>query len=108
MNKNLTCIECPKSCTLSVDIENCKVISVSGGECPKGEKYAISEIENPQRILTSTLLTQGFSLKLLPVRTDKPIPKTRIKDAIKAIRSFKVTKSVKTGEMIIKDLLSLG
>lgn len=108
MNKELICIECPKGCALSVDIENCKVIKVTGGECPKGEKYAVSEIENPQRILTATLLTQGFSLKLLPVRTDQPIPKTRIKDAMKAIRDFKVTKRVKTGEIVITDLLKLG
>ncbi|MFC1510005.1 DUF1667 domain-containing protein [Candidatus Omnitrophota bacterium] len=108
MNKKLICIECPKGCALSVDTENCKVTKVTGAECPKGEKYAVSEIENPQRILTTTLLTEGFSLKLLPVRTDQLIPKTRIKDALRAVRDFKVTKHVKAGDIVMADLLKLG
>lgn len=107
MKKNLICIECPKGCNLEVDIENCRVKKVSGNECPKGEKYAISEIEDPRRILTATVLTKGFPLKLLPVRTDQPIPKARIKDAMKAIRKLRITKPVKRGDVIVRDFLDL-
>jgi len=108
MKKKLVCIECPKGCALDVDIENCRVVKVSGSQCPKGEKYAASEIEDPRRILTATILTKGFALKLLPVRTDKSIPKTRIKETMKAIRKLSVAECVKTGDIITKDFLSLG
>ncbi|MBU4149888.1 MAG: DUF1667 domain-containing protein [Candidatus Omnitrophica bacterium] len=107
MKKKLICIECPKGCSLDVDIENCRVVKVTGAQCPKGEKYAISEIEDPMRILTATILTKGFPLKLLPVRTDQPIPKARIADAMKAIRKLRVTKRVKTGEVIARDFLGI-
>ncbi|MBU4313135.1 MAG: DUF1667 domain-containing protein [Candidatus Omnitrophica bacterium] len=108
MKKNLICIECPKGCALDVDIENCRVVKVTGNQCPKGETYAISEIEDPRRILTATILTKGFPLKLLPVRTDRPIPKARISDAMKAIRKIRAISRVKTGDIIAKDLLGLG
>ncbi|MBU0759804.1 MAG: DUF1667 domain-containing protein [Candidatus Omnitrophica bacterium] len=107
MTKELICIECPKGCALSVDIENCRVVKVSGSECPKGEKYAVSEIEDPKRILTSTVLTQGLSLKMLPVRTDRPIPKSRIFEAMNEIRKIKINKAVNAGDIILENLLGI-
>lgn len=107
MTKELICIECPKGCVLSVDIENCRVVKVSGSECPKGEKYAVSEIEDPKRILTSTVLTQGLSLKMLPVRTDRPIPKSRIFEAMNEIRKIKINKAVNAGDIILENLLGI-
>ena len=86
MIKNLTCIECPKGCVLSAEIESGEVVKVSGNLCPKGLPYASSEIENPTRILTSTVLAKGLSLKMVPVRTDRAIPKPRILEAAQEIR----------------------
>jgi len=75
MIRKIRCIECPKGCFLSVDIEDFKVVSIKGNECPKGEKHAISEVENPVRILTSAVLSQGLDLKMIPIRTDHIIVK---------------------------------
>ena len=108
MIKNLTCIECPKSCALTVDIENCRVVKVEGGKCPKGEEYAISEIESPQRILTSVLACRGLALRMVPVRTDRPIPKARVLEAASQIRKIKLERPVKLGEVIVRDFLGLG
>ncbi|MBI5206554.1 MAG: DUF1667 domain-containing protein, partial [Candidatus Firestonebacteria bacterium] len=90
MIKKITCIECPKGCPLSVAIENNKVVSVEGYICKKGEKYAVNEIENPVRIVTSTVLAQGLSLKMIPVRTDKPISKNKIFDAMNEIKKIRI------------------
>ena len=108
MIKKITCIECPKGCSLSVDAENCRVVKVSGNECPKGEKYAISEIENPMRILTATVLTQGLSLKMVPVRTNKPIPKSMLISAMEEVKKVIVKERVMPGDVIIKDILNTG
>jgi CxxC motif-containing protein len=108
MTKKLTCVECPKGCRLIVDIENSKVIKVTGNKCPKGEPYAAAEIENPVRILTSTVLCLGLGLKMLAVRTDKPIPKSRVFEAIKEIKKIRVTVPLKSGEIIVKNFLGLG
>lgn len=108
MIKRLTCIECPKGCTLSIDIENCRVVKVSGNECPKGEKYAHSEVENPMRVLTSAVLTDGLSLKVVPVRTDRAIPKSRILEAMDEVKKIRLSGPVKAGDIIKENFLGLG
>jgi CxxC motif-containing protein len=108
MIKKLTCIDCPKGCVLSIEIESGKVVKVTGNLCPKGIPYATCEIENPMRILTSTVLTNGLSIKMIPVRTDKPIPKPRLLDAMKEIRKLKLDKPVHVGDVLVSNFLSLG
>ena len=108
MVKRMICIECPKGCALSVDIENCKVVKVEGAKCPKGNEYAVTEAESPMRILTATALTEGLSLKLVPVRTDRAIPKKELSRAVKEIRKMRITSPVKSGDAIDKDFLGLG
>lgn len=108
MIKNLTCIECPKSCALTVDIENCRVVKVEGGKCPKGEEYAVSEMENPMRVLTSTVLGEGLSLKMIPVRTDRPMPKAKLLEAMAEIKKIIVEKPVKAGDAIVSNFLGRG
>lgn len=107
MIKKLTCIECPKSCALVVDIENCHIVKVEGHGCPKGETYAKTEIENPMRILTGTVLAQGLALKMVPVRTDKPIPKVKILEAAAELRKIKITKPLYRDDIIAINFLGL-
>ena len=107
MLKKLTCIECPKSCNLLVDIENCRVVKVIDNQCAAGEKYAIAEIENPVRIFTSAVLSDGLYLKMIPVRTDKPIPKVRMQEAMCEIKKIRVNESVKVGNVIVSNFLGL-
>ena len=108
MKKNITCIECPVGCELTVDIEDSKVIKVSGNKCPKGLEYARNEVENPVRILTSTVLARGLSAKMVPVRTSGPIPKGMMGPAMREIKKARVTKEVGVGDVICKNLLGLG
>lgn len=108
MTKKLTCIQCPKSCSLNVDIENCRLVHVSGNLCPKGEEYATTEVENPRRVLTATVLAQGLSLKMVPVRTNEPISKAKIREAAAEIKKIRVTRPLNAGDVIVADFLGLG
>ena len=107
MLKHLTCIACPNGCQLEVDEEGGRVIKVTGNKCEKGEVYAKQEIENPMRVLSSTVLAKGLNLKLVPVRTNKPIPKARIFEAMAEIRKIKLDKPVKAGDVIVKNFFGL-
>jgi len=107
MNKQLTCIECPAGCKLSVTSDNGKVVSVSGNNCPKGEAYAAAEIENPLRILTATVATVGLQLKMVAVRTDKPIPKSRMLEAMQEVKKIKLAYPVKAGDVIVEKFLGM-
>lgn len=108
MIKELTCIECPKSCSLMVDIENCRIVKVNGNQCPRGQDYAKAEIENPLRILTGVVLTKGLAIKMVPVRTDKPIPKARILEAADEIKKLKVTNPLGIGDIIVSNFMGLA
>ena len=108
MIKKMVCIECPKGCVLSVDIENCKVVKVTGAKCPKGIVYAAAEIDNPSRILTATVLADGLDIKLVPVRTDKPLPKKDLFRAMEEIEKMRITKPLKCGDTIVDNFLGLG
>ena len=105
MTRKMICIECPKSCELSVDIGNSGVVTeVRGAKCPKGAAYAASEVQDPMRVLTATVSAEGLSLKLVPVRTDRPIPKRYILKAMEEIRKIKVKTSVRVGDVIVGNL----
>jgi CxxC motif-containing protein len=100
MTRKMTCIQCPKSCSLAVDIEDGRVVHVNGNLCPKGEEYAKEEIENPSRILTATVLAQGLSLRM--------IPKARMREAASEIRKIRVTRAMKAGDVLVGDFCGLG
>ena len=108
MIKKLTCVECPNGCLLSVAVENKKVVAVEGNECIKGERYGKCEVENPVRFITSTVFAKGLSLRMVPVRTDKPVPKAKMEKAMEQIRKARITEPVKVGDVIIENLLNLG
>ncbi|MBN3033300.1 MAG: DUF1667 domain-containing protein [Candidatus Saganbacteria bacterium] len=108
MIKHLTCIACPNGCQLEVDEAGGHVIKVTGNKCEKGAAYARQEVEDPTRILTSTVLAKGLELKLVPVRTSQPIPKARLFEGIAAIRELKLGRPVKAGEIIVKNFLGLA
>jgi CxxC motif-containing protein len=81
---------------------------VTGNKCKKGYTYAVRELTNPTRILTSTVLVESCAQKRLPVRTKEAIPKGKIFDCMRAINSVVVKPPIKISQVIIPDLLGTG
>jgi len=104
----LTCIECPTGCALSVLVDDGKAVSVEGHGCRRGRDYAIAEVECPVRILTTTVVGEGLSVRVVPVRTDKAIPRERLREAIEAIRKVRIDRPVRIGDVLIEDILGVG
>ena len=102
MNRNLTCIVCPIGCSMEVEIIDGEVISVTGNTCPRGEKYAISECSNPERMVTTTIRTENG--KVLPVKTDRPIPKDKVFECMNIINNHICKLPVKVKDVIIEDV----
>lgn len=108
MKRTMTCIECPQGCLLEIEADGFRVISVTGNKCKRGEAYARQEVEAPMRTLTTCVLTKGLELKMLPVRTSRPIPKEKLFEAMEAVKRLVVTSPVKEGSVVAADLLGLG
>lgn len=102
MKRQLTCIVCPIGCQLSVRMEEGKVVEVTGNTCPRGVAYAEAECIAPMRTLTTTVRCQGG--KLLPVKTDRPIPKEQLFAAMELANSAHPALPISCGDVIIEDV----
>lgn len=99
----MVCIVCPNGCHLSVS-RDADAIDVRGAKCKRGVEFATAELTCPTRSLTTTVDTVFPDMPRLPVKTSCEIPKEHLLDAMKAIRSFKLSERVNTGDVIIKDI----
>ncbi len=111
MNKNsieLTCIVCPNGCRLSVLLEEGRVETVDNALCPKGKEYAIRELVDPRRILTTTVKVADGEIPLVSVRTDTAIPKHLMREAVRLLSALDVNAPVEAGALIVDNLLNTG
>jgi CxxC motif-containing protein len=108
MKKEMICIGCPMGCYLSVEYVGTTIRDVTGNQCKVGLEYAEKEIFNPERTLTTTVKVKHGYLPLVSVRTDKPIPKSRILDAMNLLAKVEVEAPIKIGESIIQNILNTG
>ncbi len=106
--KQLNCINCPMGCLLTVTLTDGAITDVTGNTCPRGETYAHQELTNPQRMLTSTVRISGGELPLLPVVSKSTLPKGKILECAQALRAVSIEAPVKTGDVIVANILGLG
>lgn len=103
MERNITCILCPRGCTMTVkEIDG--ALTVAGNTCPKGEGYAIAESTNPVRTVTSTVRVSNRKDTMVSVKTEQPIPKGKMLEVMAALRAVTVCAPVKLGDVILQDV----
>jgi CxxC motif-containing protein len=105
--KELVCIVCPNGCRLRVE-QTANGFSVTGNLCKRGETFAISEMTDPRRSVTSTVRTSFAEVPVLPVRTAQDIPKEKINDLIRLLADIRIEKPLGIGDVVVKDALGLG
>ena len=108
--RELTCVVCPAGCRMTVTLDGGgAVLEVEGNTCARGKNYAVSEITHPVRTLTSTVPLRGAAgKKTLPVRTDRPIPKEKLFEAMEILRGVRAQVPVKTVDVLIADFIEQG
>ena len=106
MIRELTCIVCPKGCQLKVELDGKTVVSVTGQTCKRGEVYANTECTAPMRTLTTTAPVLGGGV--VPVKTDRTIPKEMLFDCMKAVNEARVSPDAKLGDIVIENVLGTG
>ncbi len=104
--KDIRCIVCPTGCLVHVENINGELI-IEGHSCKRGEDYARDEFIAPKRILTTTMRVENGFLPLVPVRTDKPIPKEKLQETLKEIAKRKIKAPIKMGDVLIKNVIGL-
>ena len=105
------CTTCPSECLLTVEVERsadgavAEVHSVTGNNCPRGDKFAHQELTCPMRVLTTTVAVSGGEETLLPIRTAEAIPLALHAHAMDLIRDLVVNAPIRMGDIVLEDLL---
>lgn len=102
--KELICIVCPRGCHLRIDESG----TVTGNGCKRGVDYARAELTAPVRTLTSTVKIVGADLPRLPVKTDRPIPKGKMAEAMTVLNGVTATAPIRIGDVIVKNIADSG
>ena len=102
--RKIVCIVCPNSCELNVDDE----MNVSGNLCPRGKEFALQEVSDPKRTVTTVCRTVFEDHPFVPVKSDGEIPKTLVKEAVREAGRHVVERRLSIGETEIENILDTG
>lgn len=103
-SREFTCVVCPNGCPIVVDVDDDEtpvVTRIQGNTCKRGEAWARQEVENPMRTIASSVPVRGGDSLLASVRTNRPIPLTKIPAVMDAIRGISLRAPVHIGDVTI-------
>jgi CxxC motif-containing protein len=106
--RELICIGCPTGCVLHAEISDKGDVRITGNACKIGVTYGAKECTNPTRILTSCVEVVGRDNVMLPIKTERDVPKDKILECMKALKGIKVNAPIKIGDIILKDVANTG
>ncbi|MFA5481304.1 MAG: DUF1667 domain-containing protein [Bacilli bacterium] len=101
----LTCIICPNGCALEIDE---KTMQVTGYKCSRGAAFAVNELTDPRRSITSTVKTTLPEYPVVSVRSDGDLPKALIGKAISLLKTILVDEYLSIGTIIVNNVLDTG
>ena len=101
MERELTCIVCPRGCQMKISMNGNEAVSIEGNACPRGKTYAEAECTNPQRTVTSTVRCEDGSV--LPVKTAVTIAKADMEECMRLINTVVAKLPVSIGDVILED-----
>lgn len=105
--KEIICVACPKGCRLEARRSNGDIL-VSNEGCKRGREYAINEINDPRRMVASSVSVLGGIHPLVPVYTSQPFPKGRITELLAALRGLQLQAPVVINQIVLPDALGTG
>lgn len=104
----LICISCPKGCELEVEAGGEGVRSVHGNACRRGVAYAREEVTDPRRTITTTVRVRHGTPAVVPVRSRAPIPKAKVRQALREVREVELQAPVAVGQVVLESVAGTG
>ena len=106
--KHFVCVVCPIGCEIDVVHDGSKIISMEGNKCEESEVFVSQELIEPMRVLTTTVRIQGSKWPVIPVRTDKAVPKRSFPSIMRQLRRIKLQAPVNMLDVVVNDVLRTG
>ena len=105
--RNITCINCPMGCRMTVEIEKEEIRSVTGNTCKRGEIYARQECTDPVRMITAVVPVVNSEIPV-SVKTQSPVPKSKIFDCMNVLSGLQVTAPVAVHDVLVENICGTG
>lgn len=102
MKKQITCIVCPRGCRMTAEVTENGIV-VTGNTCKNSEQHAIAEVTNPVRTLTSSVRVENRTDTMVSVKSQEPISKGKLAEAMDRVHSTKVQAPIHIGDVILSD-----
>lgn len=99
------CTVCPAGCRVKVN-KTADGFEVTGNTCNRGKEYAIRECTNPVRTLTTIMA--AYDGQMVPVKSDRPLPKDKLTDCMKIINEKTLRLPISLGDIIIENIGGTG
>lgn len=111
--RELVCICCPLGCRLQVeqptdDVQPSAALQVTGNRCPRGKAYAITELTDPRRTVTTTVRVTGGIRPCVSVKTDGQVPKARMQEVVRRLAAIQATAPIHIGDVLAEDVAGTG
>jgi len=106
--KHFVCVVCPIGCEIDVVHDGSKIVSMEGNKCEKSEEFVRQELVEPMRILTTTVRIEGSKWPVVPVRTDKAVPKRLFPRIMRQLRRVRLQAPVDMLDVVVRDVLHTG
>ncbi|MDO5100219.1 MAG: DUF1667 domain-containing protein [Eubacteriales bacterium] len=111
--RELVCICCPLGCRLQVeqpidDVQSAAALQVTGNRCPRGKAYAISELTDPRRTVTTTIKVSGGSRPCVSVKTVDPVPKDRLREVVRSLATIEAKAPIAIGDVLAENVADTG
>ena len=104
----IICVACPKGCTLHIKHEDEDVLEIISAGCQRGKEYAICELQDPRRMVASTVKVQSGLHPLVPVYTREAFPKPLIPQLAQKLREVEIVAPVKLNQVVLENALDTG
>ena len=108
MKKTITCTVCPNGCLVEAEYTCLEDLKLTGYGCKRGITYCTDECIAPKRTFTASVKIDGASRRMLPVRSDIPIPKELLMKCADEVHSMKVNAPVEGHAVLKENILGTG
>jgi len=106
--KHVVCVICPIGCEIDVVHDGDKIVSMEGNKCEKAQEFVRQELIEPMRILTTTVRLEGARLPVIPVRTDKPVPKRLFPRILRQLKGIELQAPVNMLDVVVENIAGTG
>ena len=101
--KKLTCVVCPNGCLLQIEESS---NTITGNKCPRGIAFALDELANPRRSLTSSVRTTLPEYPVISVRTEGDIPKAKMMELTALLKKIIIKEYLPIGTIIVHNVFN--